>query len=80
MNIAQFSKALESIWKFISRLNKYIDETAPWTLAKDENNKDRLAVVMNHLIDGLYKIAVMVYPCMPESGQNLGSTWCTKRY
>lgn len=71
MNIAQFSKALESIWKFISRLNKYIDETAPWTLAKDENNKDRLAVVMNHLIDGLYKIAVMVYPCMPESGQKI---------
>jgi methionyl-tRNA synthetase len=71
MNIVQYSKALEAIWKFISRLNKYIDETAPWTLAKDEANKDRLAVVMNHLIDGLYKAAVMVYPYMPTSAQKI---------
>jgi methionyl-tRNA synthetase len=71
MNIVQYSKALEAIWRFISRLNKYIDETAPWTLAKDEANKDRLAVVMNHLIDGLYKAAVMVYPYMPTSAQKI---------
>lgn len=71
MNVVQFSKALESIWKFISRLNKYIDETAPWTLAKDEAKKDRLATVMNHLIDGLCKAAVMVYPYMPESAQKI---------
>ena len=71
MNVVQFSKALESIWKFISRLNKYIDETAPWTLAKDESKKDRLATVMNHLIDGLSKAAVMVYPYMPESAQKI---------
>lgn len=71
MNIVQYSKALEAIWKFISRLNKYIDETAPWTLAKDEANKDRLAVVMNHLVDGLYKAAVMVYPYMPTSAQKI---------
>lgn len=71
MNVVQFSKALESIWKFISRLNKYIDETAPWTLAKDETKKDRLATVMNHLIDGLCKAAVMVYPYMPESAQKI---------
>ena len=71
MNIAQFSKALESIWRFISRMNKYIDETAPWTLAKDEEKKDRLAVVMNHLIDALCKVAVMVYPCMPVTGQKI---------
>jgi methionyl-tRNA synthetase len=71
MNIVQYSKALEAIWKFISRLNKYIDETAPWTLAKDEANRDRLAVVMNHLVDGLYKAAVMVYPYMPTSAQKI---------
>lgn len=71
MDVVQYSKALEAIWKFISRLNKYIDETAPWTLAKDEANKDRLAVVMNHLIDGLYKAAVMVYPYMPTSAQKI---------
>lgn len=71
MNIVQFSKSLEAIWKFISRLNKYIDETAPWTLAKDEDKKDRLAVVMNHLVNGLYKTAVMIYPYMPTSAQKI---------
>ena len=71
MNIVQFSKSLEAIWKFISRLNKYIDETMPWSLAKDENKKDRLAVVMNHLVNGLYKIAVMVYPYMPAAAQKI---------
>ncbi|WP_308009694.1 methionine--tRNA ligase [uncultured Fusobacterium sp.] len=71
MNIVQFSKSLEAIWKFISRLNKYIDETAPWTLAKDDDKKDRLAVVMNHLVNGLYKTAVMIYPYMPAAAQKI---------
>lgn len=71
MNIVQFSKSLEAIWKFISRLNKYIDETAPWMLAKDEDKKDRLAVVMNHLVNGLYKTAVMIYPYMPAAAQKI---------
>lgn len=71
MNIVQFSKSLEAIWKFISRLNKYIDETMPWALAKDEDKKDRLAVVMNHLVNGLYKTAVMIYPCMPTAAQKI---------
>lgn len=71
MNIVQFSKSLEAIWKFISRLNKYIDETMPWALAKDEDKKDRLAVVMNHLVNGLYKTAVMIYPYMPTAAQKI---------
>ena len=71
MNIIQFSKSLEAIWKFISRLNKYVDETMPWTLAKDEDKKDRLAVVMNHLVNGLYKTAVMIYPYMPTAAQKI---------
>lgn len=71
MNIVQFSKSLEAIWKFISRLNKYIDETMPWALAKDEAKKDRLAVVMNHLVNGLFKTAVMIYPYMPETAQKI---------
>ncbi|NLK62536.1 MAG: methionine--tRNA ligase [Fusobacteria bacterium] len=67
MNKLQFSKALESIWKFISRMNKYIDETAPWTLAKDESKKSRLAVVMYNLVESLYKISVLISPFMPET-------------
>ncbi|ADO82442.1 methionine--tRNA ligase [Ilyobacter polytropus] len=71
MSKLEFSKALEAIWKFISRMNKYIDETMPWALAKDEDKKPRLAVVMNNLVEALYKVAVLVYPYMPESAQKI---------
>ncbi len=71
MNDVQFSKALESIWRFISRMNKYIDETMPWSLAKDEAKKPRLANVMYNLVEALYKIAVLVYPYMPESAAKI---------
>ena len=71
MGKLEFSKALEAIWKFISRMNKYIDETMPWALAKDEDKKPRLAVVMNNLVEALYKVAVLVYPYMPESAQKI---------
>ncbi|WP_320046238.1 methionine--tRNA ligase [uncultured Ilyobacter sp.] len=71
MDKLEFSKALEAIWKFISRMNKYIDETMPWALAKDEEKKARLAVVMNNLVEALYKVAVLVYPYMPESAQKI---------
>lgn len=71
MNKLQFSYALESIWKFISRMNKYIDETMPWALAKDEEKKPRLAKVMNYLVEALYKVAVLVYPIMPESAEKI---------
>ncbi|WP_022819016.1 methionine--tRNA ligase [Fusobacterium russii] len=71
MYLFEYSKALESIWKFISRLNKYIDETMPWILAKDEDKKQRLATVMNILSESLYKIAFMVSPFMPISAKKI---------
>ncbi len=69
----EFSKALETLWKFISRLNKYIDETMPWALAKDETKKLRLAAVMNILCEGLYKIAFFIASFMPESAQKISA-------
>ncbi len=71
MSRLEFSRALEFIWKFISRMNKYIDETMPWILVKDEAKKERLATVMNILVESLYKIAVLVSPYMPESAQKI---------
>ncbi len=71
MEKVEFSKALENIWKFISRMNKYIDETMPWVLAKSEEKKPRLAVVMQNLVEALYKIAVMIYPYMPEAAAKM---------
>lgn len=71
MSRMEFSKALEVIWKFISRMNKYVDETMPWILAKDEEKKERLATVMNYLVNSLYKIALLTAPYMPESSQKI---------
>lgn len=62
MDELQYSTALSAIWKFISRANKYIDETAPWALAKDEAKKGRLATVMYNLLESLRITAIMTSP------------------
>ncbi|QKY70881.1 methionine--tRNA ligase [Lentibacillus sp. CBA3610] len=67
MDDMQFSVALSSLWQLISRTNKYIDETEPWKLAKDEANKDRLGNVMAHLAESLRKIALMLQPFLTEA-------------
>ncbi|WP_049389726.1 methionine--tRNA ligase [Staphylococcus epidermidis] len=53
MESLQFSVALSTVWKFISRTNKYIDETQPWVLAKDENQREMLGNVMAHLVENI---------------------------
>lgn len=67
---ANFSKALESIWKLISRMNKYIDETMPWSLFK-ENNLDRLRTVMYTLFDMIYKCSYLVSPVLIGSSKKM---------
>ncbi|MER1959103.1 MAG: methionine--tRNA ligase [Solibacillus sp.] len=64
MEKMQFSVVLGELWSLISRTNKYIDETAPWVLAKDEADKPKLAAVMNYLAESLRQIAVMSQPFM----------------
>lgn len=71
INRVEFSRALEAIWKFISRMNKYVDETAPWLLIKDEAKKERLATVMNFLVQSLYKVAILTAPYMPTASQKI---------
>lgn len=67
MNQLLFSNALGEIWKLISRTNKYIDETAPWILAKSEENRPRLGTVMYHLAETLRMISVLISPFMPKT-------------
>ena len=69
MNELDFSNALEEIWKLIRRTNKYIDETTPWILAKDEENKGRLDAVLYNLSESLRIISVLIRPFM-ESTSN----------
>ena len=69
----QFSTALSEIWKTVSRTNKYIDETMPWVLAKDEANGPRLAQVMYNLAETLRVIAILIQPFMPETPEKIWS-------
>ena len=67
MEKMQFSVVLSELWSIISRTNKYIDETSPWVLAKDEADKGKLASVMGHLAASLRQIAVLSQPFMTKS-------------
>jgi len=62
-----FQTALSDVFTVISRANKYIDETAPWNLAKDEAKRTRLATVMYHLLDAVRICGILLSPCMPEA-------------
>lgn len=66
-----FPNALTDIWKFISKANKYIDETTPWILAKDEANKAKLASVMYNLCESLRIVSVLISPVMPETSPKI---------
>ncbi|MGE7844003.1 methionine--tRNA ligase [Lysinibacillus sp. NPDC093712] len=67
MEKMQFSVVLADLWTLVSRTNKYIDETQPWVLAKDEADKPKLGAVMRNLAESLQHIAVMLQPFMTST-------------
>jgi len=67
MEKMEFSVALTSIWQLVSRTNKYIDETQPWTLAKNEEKKGELASVMVHLAESLRRTAILLKPFLTRT-------------
>ncbi|MFP4974865.1 methionine--tRNA ligase [Paenibacillus sp. CN-4] len=67
MEKMEFSVALTAIGQFISRTNKYIDETQPWVLAKDEARKAELASVMRHLAEGLRTASILLQPFLTKA-------------
>ncbi|EGQ0374673.1 methionine--tRNA ligase [Staphylococcus pseudintermedius] len=67
MDKLQFSVALSTVWKLISRTNKYIDETTPWILAKDESQKATLSNVMAHLVENIRFAAVLLRPFLTHA-------------
>jgi len=66
-----FQKALIAIWELVAAVNKYIDETAPFTLAKDENKKSELSMVIYNILDALRVITLFVFPFMPSSAEKM---------
>ena len=71
MDKTHFADALSAIWKLISRANKYIDETTPWLLAKDETKKEELSDVMTHLAKSLRMVAAMLQPIMTHAPKEI---------
>ncbi|ENK6463568.1 methionine--tRNA ligase [Staphylococcus pseudintermedius] len=67
MDKLQFSVALSTVWKLISRTNKYIDETTPWILAKDESQKAALGNVMAHLVENIRFATVLLRPFLTHA-------------
>ncbi len=66
-----FSRALAAVWEFISAMNRFVDYTAPWELAKDVDSKKALDAVMYTLLEGLRIIAGLVSPVMPGTAQTM---------
>jgi methionyl-tRNA synthetase len=71
MESFQFHIALQAVWKFISEMNKYVDVTAPWELAKKKSSRKSLAVVIYNLLEGLRIISGLIYPVMPDTAAKM---------
>lgn len=71
MDNLSFGNALEEIWKLISRANKYVDETTPWILAKEDDKKDRLNTVLYNLADSLRIVSVLIRPFMEKTSDSI---------
>ena len=71
INNFEFGNSLKEIWNYIARTNKYIDETSPWVLAKDEENKEKLKACIYHLIANLREIAILIRPLMEDTSNNM---------
>jgi methionyl-tRNA synthetase len=71
MESFQFHNALQAVWKFISEMNKYVDVTAPWELAKKKSSRKSLAVVIYNMLEGLRIISGLIYPVMPDTAAKM---------
>ena len=78
MNKFRIADAMDEIWAIVRRSNKYIDETMPWALAKDEAQKDRLATVLYNLLESIRYIGVMLQPMMPQTAELIFESLNTK--
>jgi methionyl-tRNA synthetase len=66
-----FHKALSFVWDFISHMNRYIDTSAPWELAKNSDKTDELKVVIYNLLEGLRILGGLIFPIMPQTSKKM---------
>lgn len=67
----RIADALDAVLALAKRLNKYIDETMPWILAKDDNKRERLGTVLYNLLEGIRYIAILLSPFMPDTADKI---------
>ncbi|MGD2270940.1 MAG: methionine--tRNA ligase [Desulfobacterales bacterium] len=71
MHMFAFHKALMAIWEFIGRMNKYVDVTAPWELAKKKSSRKQLEALIYNLLEGLRIISGLIYPVIPDTAKKM---------
>ena len=71
MEHLRIADALDQVWNLIRRTNKYIDETTPWVLGKDESQKDRLATVLYNLCESIRFVSSLLAPFLPETSAKI---------
>ncbi len=76
MDIYHNAEAVDAVMALAKRCNKYIDETAPWALAKDESNKERLNTVLYNLLECIRLLSIMLSPIMPDSCESIKAQIC----
>ncbi|MBR4100018.1 MAG: methionine--tRNA ligase [Clostridia bacterium] len=76
MDIYHNAEAVDAVMTLAKRCNKYIDETAPWALAKDESNKERLNTVLYNLLECIRLLSIMLSPIMPDSCESIKAQIC----
>ena len=79
MDQLRVGEAIDEIFTLLKRCNKYIDETTPWTLGKDETKKDRLATVLYNLLESIRYAAVLLESFMPETSEKILDQLSTSR-
>ena len=77
MNDLKVSEAIDEVFEIFRRCNKYIDETTPWILGKDENKKDRLKTVLYNLLESIRIGAVLLSPFLPETSEEIFKQFST---
>ncbi len=73
MKTLHVADSIDEIWKIVNRSNKYIDETTPWVLAKDDSSKDRLSTVLYNLLESIRVIASLLSSFMPETAEKIAN-------
>ncbi len=71
MNNLSLNRALETIWQFIRRTNKYIDQTEPWILGREKTQQERLSTILYNLAESLRLTTILIYPFMPVKAKEI---------